>query len=90
MIQRGGGVLDCHAVSRLRNAEFLSVYIVGKTSVLPFDCNGQIGTQEVIENKFLAIGLNSDIIQIMCVLCPESIALGASILVVAVVHFHHF
>ena len=88
VIQRGVGVRDCYAVNRLRNAEFLSVYIVAKDSVLPFDRNGQIGIQEVIEDKFLAIGLYSDLIQIIRILCQEGIALGASIPVVAVVGFH--
>ena len=88
VIQRGGGVSDCYAVNRLRNTEFLSVYIVAKNSVLPFDCNSQIGTQEVVESKVGAIGLNPDLIQIIRILCQEGIALGASIPVVAVVHFH--
>ena len=88
VIQRGGGVSDCYAVNRLRNTEFLSVYIVAKNSVLPFDRNSQIGTQEVVEGKVGAIGFNSDLIQIIRILCQEGIALGASIPVVAVVGFH--
>ena len=87
VIQLGGGVSDCYAVNRLRNTEFLSVYIVAKASVLPFDRDSQIGTQEVVKGKIGAIGLYSDKIQLF-VLCQEGIALGAIIPVVAVVHFH--